>query len=86
MNRNDSIRLFCIQCSGDSHKEVTLCHIIDCPLWQYRCGYSTRTKAYKERMAKARVRYNTDIKELARMGMNIRDFGISKGTITPFNL
>jgi len=33
-----AIRSKCIDCSGGSYKEVTLCPIVDCPLYPYRYG------------------------------------------------
>ena len=33
-----AIRLKCLDCSGMSAKEVKLCHLWECPLWQYRMG------------------------------------------------
>ena len=34
------IRAKCLDCSGQSYKEVELCPIPDCPLWPYRFGMS----------------------------------------------
>jgi len=33
-----AIRKNCLDCSGGSPKEVKLCHIEDCPLYQFRFG------------------------------------------------
>jgi hypothetical protein len=33
-----SIRKKCLECSGDSPKNVAECHITDCPLYAYRFG------------------------------------------------
>jgi len=33
-----SIRAYCIECQGGSHKEVRLCTSYDCPLYGYRMG------------------------------------------------
>lgn len=33
-----AIRMKCLECSGGSHKEVRECHLIDCPLYNYRFG------------------------------------------------
>lgn len=40
MIRSKAILKKCLECSGDTSKEVTLCHIFDCPLWQFRFGNS----------------------------------------------
>lgn len=59
------IRLYCLQCVCGSSHEVKLCHIKDCPLWNFRFGtnpYRTKRQytdeqkeAMKERLAKARA-------------------------------
>ena len=33
-----SIRLHCLECSGDSYTEVRECIIHECPLYPYRMG------------------------------------------------
>ena len=33
-----SIRLKCLDCAGDSWREVQLCQVFDCPLWLCRFG------------------------------------------------
>lgn len=33
-----AMRLKCLECSGDSWREVQLCQVFDCPLWSYRLG------------------------------------------------
>ena len=57
MTRADAIRKFCFECAGDSHKEVTLCAVKDCPLYPFRFGNSPRAKAYRERMSQAKDRW-----------------------------
>lgn len=37
-----AIRLKCLECSAGSHKEVTLCPITDCELYQFRSGHTAR--------------------------------------------
>ncbi len=71
MTRARAIATHCKECSGGSPKEVTLCHLSDCPLWVYRCGDHIRTKAYKERMGNALKAYAKDIKTLVEMGIHI---------------
>jgi hypothetical protein len=49
MTASKSIRLKCLDCSGESPKEVTLCHITDCALWPRRMGTSAvATKRFKD--------------------------------------
>lgn len=33
-----AIRAKCLDCSGDSKKELALCPVEDCPQWPFRCG------------------------------------------------
>lgn len=69
-----AIQAKCLECSGGSPKEITLCHIFDCPLWEYRFGYSIKTTRYKRRMETAKKQFPKDLKELTNMGINIRSF------------
>ncbi len=55
-----------MECCGNGPKEVTLCQIVDCPLWQFRCGYSMLTKNYSERMTKASKNYPNEYKEMVK--------------------
>jgi hypothetical protein len=49
MTASKSIRLKCLDCSGESPKEVTLCHITDCALWPKRMGTGTvASKRFKD--------------------------------------
>jgi len=32
------IKKYCFECSGNSYIEVTICPVINCPLWWYRMG------------------------------------------------
>jgi len=57
MTRAKAIQAFCFGCAGDSHKEVTLCVIPDCPLYPYRFGSSPEAKGYKLRMKLAKERW-----------------------------
>ncbi|HIH96133.1 MAG TPA: hypothetical protein HA348_01345 [Thermoplasmata archaeon] len=66
MNKSDAIRKKCLDCSG-SPKEVTLCHIVDCPLWPFRFGYSIKDKRYRQRMEAAKKRYPKEYKEMMQL-------------------
>jgi hypothetical protein len=39
-----AIRQHCIECSGDSTKEVKICELADCPLYPYRMGHNPARK------------------------------------------
>ena len=71
MTRQKAIAKKCLECSGNA-KEVTLCHLFDCPLWSFRTGSSL--KVYKERMKRAFSRYQEEWKELEKMGIKKEDF------------
>ena len=82
MNRAKAIAKHCLECSGDSPKEVTLCHLFDCPLWQYRIGAGVKTKHYKKRIKGAIKRYETEVKELEAMGVDCTRFLLSSTSIS----
>ena len=63
MNRTRAIAKKCLQCCGDSAKEVTLCHIFDCPLWPFRFGgMNLGSKKFSERMNKIKANYPKEYK------------------------
>lgn len=70
LNKSQSIRLYCLECGGCSPKEVTLCSNADCPLWQYRFGYSAKDKRYKKRMESAERNYPAEYKEILKLLSN----------------
>ena len=74
MTKQRAIYLKCLDCSGGSAKEVTLCVVFDCPLWEYRCGYHVSSGKYRKRIHVAFSRYAKDVKELQRQGINMADF------------
>ena len=43
-----AIRKKCLDCSGDSSKEVNQCQILDCPLYLYRMGKRPTDSEKKE--------------------------------------
>jgi hypothetical protein len=63
MTRAKAIKQNCFECSGDSHKEVTLCCVPGCPLYPYRFGNSAASGAYKTRMRLAKKRYPEEYAE-----------------------
>lgn len=46
LTRAKAIRLKCLDCCGDSTKEVLQCTSIECPLWRYRRGKEERDELY----------------------------------------
>jgi hypothetical protein len=51
--KGKAIRNKCLECCGGSAKEVTLCPIEECPLWEHRFGYNVDTRKGRERIEKA---------------------------------
>jgi hypothetical protein len=73
MTKAKAIKKKCLECSG-SPKEVTLCHLFDCPLWPFRFGVSQKTKAYKERMKRAIANFAGELLELSAMDVDTSVF------------
>ena len=71
MTRSQAIARKCLECSGGSFKEVTLCHLIDCPLYPYRLGCGPKSKKYKKRMETAFKRFPEDLKEIRNIDENL---------------
>lgn len=44
-----AIRKYCLDCSGGSRKEVAICRIPECPLWEYRFGKRPQTAKNKSK-------------------------------------
>jgi hypothetical protein len=74
MIRSCAIAKHCFDCSGRSYKEVILCHIFDCPLWEWRTGSAKSSKAYRKRMGRALKSYPGELKELQDMGISTDSF------------
>jgi hypothetical protein len=74
VTKQRSIYLKCLDCSGGSAKEVTLCNILDCPLWEYRCGYHISSKRYQERIETAFAKQTDAILELKSIGLTKASF------------
>ncbi|GAG55496.1 unnamed protein product [marine sediment metagenome] len=73
LTKQKAIAKYCKECSGNA-KEVTLCNVFDCPLWQYRCGYHMSSQSYKPRIQNAFRKYKLDVRELKVMGYTIENF------------
>ena len=74
LTKQKAMAKYCKDCSGGSAKEVTLCLLFDCPLWEYRCGYHMSSNGYKPRIQTAFRKYKSDVKELKAMGYLIGNF------------
>ena len=71
---NKRISMKCLDCSGGSPKEVTLCHLFSCPLWAMRTGLTLQSKTYQKRMEKAKEQFVEEFKELVNLGIKYSDF------------
>jgi len=74
MTKGKAIKLFCLDCAGGTAKEVTLCGIADCPLWEHRLGCSPRTVQYRARVAGALRAHPGLVKELRGAGVDMAVF------------
>jgi hypothetical protein len=75
-NKLKCIREYCRDCAGESTREVDLCHLFDCPLWEYRTGNHVSSPTYKKRMAGSIARSSDEVRELEQMGINVALFGV----------
>lgn len=66
MSRTKAIKQYCLDCSNNS-KGVTLCHIVDCPLWPYRCGCNISSIQYRLRIESARRRNPEEYREVLQL-------------------
>ena len=83
MTKQDAIRLHCLECAGDSRKDVTLCHLFDCPLWPWRTGTHISSGTYAERISKALVNYPEDVAELVKLGTDVSRFTVKSAEKPP---
>ena len=74
MTRQKAIHLKCLECSGNIAKDVTLCILFDCPLWQFRCGCSVDTTRYRNRIENAFKKYPKDLGDIEDMGIRAESF------------
>ena len=74
MSRRQAIYLKCLDCCGDSWKEVLICQVFDCPLWPFRTGDNIGSTRYKKRIKVAFAKKTEDITELQQEGLNMADF------------
>ncbi len=76
MTRSRAIAKHCLECSGNSPKEVTLCHLFDCPLWEWRTGKHIDSNTYKKRLGNTFKNSPRVQEQLASVGVKPIDFGI----------
>ena len=74
MNRTKAIKINCLDCAGETAKEVLLCSVFDCPLWPFRLGPDSGTTAYRRRMEVALTNYAKDVSEMDRSGIEVARF------------
>ena len=49
MTRGEAIKAKCLDCGGVA-LEVTLCQVLDCPLWKFRTGNLPDTQRHRDRV------------------------------------
>lgn len=54
LTKTKAIVSYCRECSGGSSKEVTLCNLVDCPLWPWRFGCKMGSPVFMTRMERQR--------------------------------
>jgi hypothetical protein len=54
LDRSRAIWKYCMDCAGESSKEVTLCNLVDCPLWPWRFGCKMGSPVFMARMERQR--------------------------------
>ena len=74
MNKTRAIKKNCLDCYGGSPLDVTLCVIIDCPLWEHRLGCSPRSREYQERVTKAIKAHPRIVEEIVGAGVDMAYF------------
>lgn len=74
MNRTRAIKEHCFDCAGENDKEVGLCCLFDCPLWQYRTGHDLKSKTYQNRMLRYKTSCAEDLERMRRTGLDISRF------------
>lgn len=78
MTKQKAIYLKCLDCSGGSAKDVTLCTLFECPLWEYRCGFHVTSGRYAKRIEAAFSKLTPDIQELRREGLEGHFFNVER--------
>ena len=82
-SRARAVKDKCLECSGGSPLEVTLCVIVKCPLWIFRTGNNT-SKAYWKRVGRA-LRVHPDVLGIwIENGMSEEDAKKYRGLSTLF--
>ena len=77
MTKTQAIKQNCYECAGDSHKDVTLCVLFDCPLWTFRLGSVAGTPVYKRKMEAGLKHYAQDVREMREDGLEVGRFLVS---------
>jgi hypothetical protein len=63
INRSKAIRIYCHECAGGNNKEVTLCTVLNCPLWPWRFGCEMKSPLFSARMNLAQKNYPEEFEE-----------------------
>jgi len=85
LTKAEAIKAKCQECETGP-KGVTLCHLIDCPLWEFRFGNSMSSKYFWERMKKAQKTYEKDFRNMIKVlkdYIRTPDFSLKRGSYDP---
>jgi hypothetical protein len=63
LSRPRAVKEYCVECSGGTPQEVTICGLVDCPLWGFRFGGSPDSPSFKRRMSDAKERKPEEFKD-----------------------
>ena len=64
-----AIKAYCLDCAGGTQKERLLCHLFDCPLWEWRLGGHYSSAGPARSMRAAFDHHKEEWLELTRMGI-----------------
>jgi hypothetical protein len=63
LQRDQAVRLHCLECAGENSTEVTLCPCTACPLWGFRMGNILNNKKARDRFEEYQEREPKEFEE-----------------------
>lgn len=70
MTKSKSIRRYCLECAGESTKDVAFCTAPACPLWEHRLGVRLDSTRGSGIMKKNCETYRKDYEALKEYGVD----------------
>lgn len=74
MTKGRAIYLKCLDCAAGDRNEVLFCTLLDCPLWEYRCGCHVSSRRYRDRIERGFQTFTRIVAELRSQGLDCRNF------------